>query len=106
MHPLISGFRELLLPYVVSPLAVTAVLVESMTKEGWGWRSSVVASFVAVAVIDAICMVATTGLLRRVHTTTLEMGSRLLGLLLAAVGVELFLTGLDRAIANWSSGPH
>ncbi|RAG82626.1 MarC family protein [Streptacidiphilus pinicola] len=101
MHPLVSGFRQLLLPYVVSPLAVTAVLVESLSREGWGWRSSVVASFVAVAAIDAVCMVATTGLLRKVHTTTLEMCSRLLGLLLAAVGVELFLTGLDRAISGW-----
>jgi multiple antibiotic resistance protein len=91
MHPVVSGFRGLLLPYVVSPLAVTAVLVES---------------FVAVALIDAICMVATTGLLRRVHTTTLEVGSRLLGLLLAAVGVELFLTGLDRAITEWPGVGH
>ncbi|WP_042366044.1 MarC family protein [Streptacidiphilus neutrinimicus] len=106
MHPLVSGFRELLLPYVVSPLAVTAVIVESLSRPGWAWRSSVVASFVAVALIDAVCMVATTGLLRRVHTTTLEMGSRLLGLLLAAVGVELFLTGLDRAILDWGQIPH
>ncbi|WP_037604150.1 MarC family protein [Streptacidiphilus rugosus] len=101
MHPLVSGFRELLLPYVVSPLAVTAVLVESLDREGWAWRSSVVGSFVAVAAINAVCMVATTGLLRKVHTTTLELCSRLLGLLLAAVGVELFLTGLDDAIRSW-----
>ncbi|MEY9936651.1 multiple antibiotic resistance protein [Streptacidiphilus sp. MAP5-52] len=106
MHPVVSGFRELLLPYVVSPLAVTAVLVESLNRSDWGWRSSVVASFVAVALIDAVCMVATTGLLRKVHTTTLEVCSRLLGLLLAAVGVELFLTGLDRAITDWSGATH
>ncbi|MFI9363506.1 hypothetical protein ACIG5E_20985 [Kitasatospora sp. NPDC053057] len=33
-------------------------------------------------------------LMRRTHSTSLEVPSPLLGLLLAAVGVELFLEGL------------
>lgn len=97
LHPVVSGVRELLLPYVVSPLAITAVLVEALSGHGWGWRSEVVGSFVAVSVLNAVCMVLLAGAVRRVHATTLEMLSRLLGLLLAAVGVEMFLRGLAAA---------
>ena len=93
-HPITSGFRELLLPYVVSPLAVTAVLVEALSQDNWGWRSTVVGAFAAVAVINAVCMILLAPVIQRAHATLLEVLSRLLGLLLAAVGVELFLLGL------------
>ncbi|MGD0558635.1 MAG: MarC family protein [Streptosporangiaceae bacterium] len=93
-HPVISGFRELLLPYVVSPLGVTAVLVESLSAGGWGWRSTVAGAFAAVAAVNALCMIVLGPAMRRVHATTFEVLSRLLGMLLAAVGVELFLQGL------------
>ncbi len=93
-HPVTSGFRALLLPYVVSPLGVTAILVESLSRHDWSWRTEVAAGFVSVVAIDLICMVLLTRLFKRTHHTTLEVLSRLLGLLLAAVGVELFLQGL------------
>jgi multiple antibiotic resistance protein len=94
-HPIVSGFRELLLPYVVSPLAVTAVLVEALSQDNWNWRSTVVGAFAAVAAINAICMILLAPVIKRTHVTILEVLSRLLGLLLAAVGVELFLLGLN-----------
>ena len=43
-------------------------------------------------------------LLRLTHQTSLEVLSRLLGLLLAAVGVELFLNGLGGLGVHLSSG--
>ncbi|GAA1240952.1 hypothetical protein GCM10009665_34740 [Kitasatospora nipponensis] len=92
--PLAEGLRELLLPYVASPLAMTAVLVESLTKDTWGWRTTVAGAYLAVVVINALCVLLLAPLLRRTHQTSLEVLSRLLGLLLAAVGVELFLNGL------------
>ncbi|MBV9858046.1 MAG: MarC family protein [Streptosporangiaceae bacterium] len=95
LHPVVSGFRELLLPFVVSPLAVTAVLVEALYRGTWGWRSTVVGAFAAVAVINLTCMLLLAPVVRRAHTTALEVLSRLLGMLLAAVGVELFLLGLS-----------
>lgn len=94
-NPMVDGIRELLLPYIASPLAVTAVLIGSVSKDDWGWRTTVSGAYVAVVVINYVCVALLAPLMRRTHRTSLELLSRLLGLLLAAVGVELFLAGLD-----------
>jgi multiple antibiotic resistance protein len=93
-HPLVSGFREMLLPFVVSPLAVAAALEGSLTAPDWGDRWTIVGAFAAVVAVDLCCAVLFAPLLRRTHSIILEVLSRLLGVLLAAVGVQLFLNGL------------
>ncbi|GAA2743849.1 MULTISPECIES: MarC family protein [Kitasatospora] len=92
--PMAEGLRELLLPFIVSPLAITAELVESLDEDSFSWHSQVAAMYVAVIAIDCVCVLVLAPLLKRAHQTVLEVVSRLLGLLLAAVGVELFLIGL------------
>lgn len=94
VHPLTSGLRELLLPFVVSPLAIAAALTESLTTHTWGGRWTVAGAFILVALIDMLSAWVFASLLGRAHEIVLEMLSRLLGVLLAAVGVELFLDGL------------
>jgi multiple antibiotic resistance protein len=94
-HPFISGFRALLLPFVVSPLAVAAALQMSLAARDWGDRWIVVVAFAVVAFIDAACAIVFASLLGRAHEIVLEVLSRLLGVLLAAVGVQLFLLGLE-----------
>jgi multiple antibiotic resistance protein len=93
-HPLRSGFRAMLLPFVVSPLAVAADLEVSLSAHDWGARWVVAGAFALVAVVDAVCAVLFAPLLSRAHESILEVLSRLLGILLAAVGVQLFLQGL------------
>jgi multiple antibiotic resistance protein len=93
-HPLRSGFRMMLLPFVVSPLAVAADLEESLNATDWGARWVVAGAFALVALIDLLCAVIFAPVLRRTHESILEVLSRLLGILLAAVGVQLFLDGL------------
>ncbi len=93
-HPVSSGVRTMLLPWVVSPLAVAAVLEESLLARGWGGRWEVAAAFALIAVLNAVSGIALGPLLGRTHDNVLEVFSRLLGILLAAVGVQLFLVGL------------
>ncbi|MER8184606.1 MarC family protein [Kitasatospora sp. NPDC094015] len=93
-NPLAEGVRELLLPFVASPLAMTAILVETIGDNGLGWNTTIAVAYTAVVAIDLACVALLAPVLRRTHQTTLEVLSRLLGLLLAAVGVELFLAGL------------
>lgn len=89
-----AGVRALLLPFVASPVAVTVVLTESVLKGGWGWRTTVAGGYLAVVLIDLLSVLLLAALLRRSRRTVVELLARLLGLLLAAVGVELFLDGL------------
>ncbi|MEU9293401.1 MULTISPECIES: MarC family protein [unclassified Streptomyces] len=91
---LASGVRELLMPYVVSPLAMTAVLIEAAARDSFSWRSTVVGAYVSVIALDVICVLLLARILRRTHHATIELLGRLLGLLLAAVGVDLVLDGL------------
>ena len=94
-HPLRSGFRAMLLPFVVSPLAIAADLEVSLSASDWGARWVVAGAFALVALVDALCAVVFAPVLRRTHESVLEVLSRLLGILLAAVGVQLFLHGLE-----------
>ncbi|MGW2300486.1 MarC family protein [Streptomyces sp. NPDC001809] len=91
---LASGVRELLIPYVVSPLAMTAVLIEAAARDSFTWRSTVAGAYVSVIALDLICVLLLGRVLRRTHHATIEVLGRLLGLLLAAVGVDLVLDGL------------
>lgn len=93
-HPVTSGFRAMLLPFVVSPLAVAAALEISLTYDDWGSRWLVAGAFTLVAIIDAGSALLFAPLLGRAHEVVLDALSRLLSVLLAAVGVELFLGGL------------
>ena len=93
-HPLRTGFRAMLLPFVVSPLAVAADLEVSLSASDWDARWVVAGAFALVALVDALCAVVFAPVLRRTHESILEVLSRLLGILLAAVGVQLFLHGL------------
>lgn len=103
-HPMVSGLRQLMLPFVVSPLAIAGALEYSLTAHGWGGRWTVAGAFAGVAVIDAACAWVFAPLLRQAHTISLEVLSRLLGILLAAVGVQLVLTGLVGLGVHLKSG--
>jgi multiple antibiotic resistance protein len=94
LHPLTSGFRAMLLPFVVSPLAVAAALADSLSAGDWGSRWTVAGAFALVVFFDAACAIVFAPLLGRAHESVLEVLSRLLGTLLAAVGVGVFLEGL------------
>ena len=105
-HPLISGFREMLVPFVVSPLAIAADLLESLTASDWAHRLEVAAAFVAVAMVNLIFAWALAPVVGRMHEIVLDVLSRLLGVLLAAVGVELFLQSLAELGVLPGSGAH
>ena len=93
-HPITSGFRAMLLPFVVSPLAVAAALEISLSSPDWGDRWLVAGAFTMVAIIDAGSAFLFAPMLGRAHEVVLDALSRLLSVLLAAVGVQLFLGGL------------
>ncbi len=89
-----DGFSALLLPFVASPLALSSLIVLSMLKGGWGWSAAIALAYLGVAAIDLIVMLGLTLVVHRVPGTWVEVAGRVLGLLLAGVGVELLVDGL------------
>ncbi|MCM2387315.1 MarC family protein [Streptomyces albipurpureus] len=89
-----SAMRELLVPFVVSPLAMTALLIEATARSTWAWRSTVAGAYIVVIALDLVCILFLERVLRATHHATVELLSRLLGLLLAAVSIDLVLDGL------------
>jgi multiple antibiotic resistance protein len=92
---LVNGIRALLMPFVISPLALTAILIEASERGSWTWRGTVVGAYDTVILLDLACVLVLAPLLRRTHHTIIELLGRLLGLLLAAVGVDVVLDGLS-----------
>ncbi|GAA4602684.1 MarC family protein [Actinoallomurus liliacearum] len=89
-----EGFMALLLPYIVSPLAMTSIIVLTVTRPGWVWPPLVAVAYAAVAASNLLTMLVLTYVLHRVPRMWVEVAGRLLGLLLAAVGVDLVIVGL------------
>ena len=94
LHPLTSGFRAMLLPFVVSPLAVAAALQDSLTASDWGGRWAAAGAFALVAVIDAACAVAFAPLLGERTRASSRCSPGCSASCSRAVGVQLFLDGL------------
>jgi multiple antibiotic resistance protein len=84
----------MLMPFVVSPIAIAADLEVSISASDWAGRWTVAGAFALVALVDMVFTWVFTPLLRRLHESILEVLSRLLGTLLVAVGVGVFLDGL------------
>ncbi|AXE82217.1 MarC family protein [Streptomyces atratus] len=74
---------------------MTALLIEATARSTWTWRSTVADAYLAVIVLDLVCILLLERVLRATHHATVELLGRLLGLLLAAVSIDLVLDGLD-----------
>lgn len=88
------GVGPLLLPFVVSPLTMSSIIVLTEFDSGWGWSVRIAVAYLAVASIDLAMVLGLTYVLHRVPQTLVEVVGRLLGLLLATIGVELLFDGL------------
>lgn len=90
-----DGFAALLLPYVASPLGLSSIIVLSAVKIDWRWSGLIALIYVGVTVINLVSMLGLTYVLHRLPRTSVEVASRVLGLLLAAIGVELIVEGVS-----------
>jgi hypothetical protein len=73
-------------------------------SRSWSARINVAGAYLAVVAINLVTALIFGPLIRRAHPTSLEVLSRLLGILLSAVGVDLFLQGLSALGVHLGSG--
>lgn len=91
---LADGLRDLMVPFIAGPLVLAAVLLYAIENPGWSWRTGVAGTFLAVLAIDLACVLALVGVLRHMHRTAVDAVARLLGLLLAALSIQVLLDAL------------
>lgn len=91
---LVDGLRDLTVPFIAGPLTMAAILLYGVENPGWSWRTGVAGTYLAVLAIDLVCVLSLARVLRRTHVTVVEVAARLLGLLLAALAIQVLLDAL------------
>jgi multiple antibiotic resistance protein len=94
-HPEDVSIFPLAIPLIAGPGAITSVmLMMGRTQNDWRAQSVVLGTLVAVLAITYLTFAASNFLSRFVGPTLSEVMTRLLGIILAAVGVEYLVGGL------------
>ena len=89
------AITPLAIPMLAGPGAITTAIVLSGHAGTWGRRIVFYASIIAVSALSYAILTAAASGARRLTPTVLNIMTRLMGLLLAAIGVQFILTALN-----------
>ena len=87
----------LAMPLIAGPGAISTVVLLASEADGIPHRVGLVVCVVAVMVLTFVCLRAAPRLYRVLGTTGLNLMTRILGIILAAVGVQFVLNGIKSA---------
>jgi multiple antibiotic resistance protein len=89
----------LAMPLIAGPGAISTVVLFASDAETMAHRTGLVASLVLVMLVTWICLRAAPALYRVLGTTGLNLVTRIMGIILAAVGVQFVMNGIKAARA-------
>lgn len=85
----------LAIPMIAGPGTIaTVLLLVSLTHGDWGRVGIVFAAYALALLVTWLCMRAAVSLLHRIGRTGIQVVTRLLGIILAALAVQFILNGL------------
>ena len=84
----------LAIPMLSGPGAITTAIVLAGHADGWGKRAIFYGSIAIVAALTCVILTLAASGAKRVSPTVINIITRLMGLLLAAIGVQFILTAL------------
>jgi multiple antibiotic resistance protein len=87
-------------PLVAGPGAIATAMVLSREHPSAGGRAAVLLGIAAAAITVGISLILAERVARRLPPTVVHFLTRVLGLVLAAIGVELIVTGIRGAIGG------
>jgi multiple antibiotic resistance protein len=97
----VASSREAKLSVAVSPLAVpilagpgTIATAMSFASGGWGQIAASLAAFAVVCFVTYLCFMQSDKLVAYLGQNGLNVMTRLMGLIVASIGVGMFLTGI------------
>jgi multiple antibiotic resistance protein len=84
----------LAIPLLAGPGTISTVIIYSSQSDGWLQKVNLIGSGIAIAVLVFIALSAAEPISRVLGRTGINVATRLMGLMLAALGVELIVDGL------------
>ncbi|MGI9024495.1 MAG: MarC family protein [Burkholderiaceae bacterium] len=84
----------LAIPLLTGPGTISTVIIYADKAETWWQRMSLIGSGVAIALLVFLALSAADPISRALGRTGINVATRLMGLMLAALGVELIVDGL------------
>ena len=84
----------LAIPLLAGPGTISTVIIYSSDQEGWMQKLNLIGSGIAIAVLVFAALSAADPISRVLGRTGINVATRLMGLMLAALGVELIVDGL------------
>ncbi len=84
----------LAIPLLTGPGTISTVIIYADKAETWLQRASLIGSGVAIALLVFLALSAADPISRALGRTGINVATRLMGLMLAALGVELIVDGL------------
>lgn len=88
------AITPLAVPMLAGPGAITTAIVLSDRAHGWGRRGILYLTIAAVAALSYLILTFSSSGAKRLGPTVLNIITRLMGLMLAAIGVQFILTAL------------
>ena len=92
-------------PLLAGPGAIAAIMVEVQRFQSLNERALILLAVVAVAVVIAVTMLSAGYLIRRIPPSTIHVFSRVLGLLLAGIAIQLIVNAVRILAHEGLAGP-
>ena len=92
------GVVPLAIPFLTGPGSISTVIVYSHSIKGWTQYVGLVVAGVAMAVLVVIALSMAGRIARMLGRTGINIATRLMGLMLAALAVEIIVDGLQRLL--------
>lgn len=90
------AISPLTIPLITGPATISTMIIYAERSRGWGDQAMLVGYGVAGAAATFVCLSASAPIARFLGQTGINILTRIMGLLLAAIGVEIMADGLTK----------
>jgi multiple antibiotic resistance protein len=95
------GVVPLGMPLLAGPGAISLMIIAAGRTNGWGGHAGVVAATVLVALLAWVILLAAGPIAKALGRTGMNVATRFMGLILAAIAVEFITSGLGDIFPAW-----
>jgi multiple antibiotic resistance protein len=98
------GVVPLGMPLLAGPGSISVMIIAAGKSQGWGGHVAVVAAAATVAVLSWVILLAAGPIAKALGRTGMNVATRFMGLILAAIAVEFITSGLGDLFPAWKRG--